>query len=122
LPKRDIDFMSSRLPKSLLHKAIAFTCLSLLGFAEFDLPTLAKVWTVEERQVQLMQDINNAEKSKQISSKEARALRKMQANIARKKAALRAKNRGKLTDDDIVKLNKDLDAASNKTHEATTRK
>ncbi len=96
---------------SLLHKAAFLSCISLSA-----LPALSKVWTIEERQNQLMQDINDAEKSKQISAKEARALRKMQANIARKKAAFRARNRGKLTDDDIAKLNKDLDAASSKTH------
>jgi hypothetical protein len=111
---------------SLLRKVIVLSCLAFLGLSAFAPvlvpPAIGKVWTIEERQLQLMQDINNAEKSKQITAKEARSLRKMQANIARKKAALRGAKRGELTKEDVAKLNKDLDTASNKTHELITRK
>jgi hypothetical protein len=115
---------------SLLRKITSLSCGALLSFSAlatalapvFAPPAFAKVWTIDERQLQLMQDINNAEKSKQITSKEARSLRKLQANIARKKAALRGQHRGVLTKEDIAKLNKDLDAASNKTRELIARK
>lgn len=72
----------------------------------------AKTWTVDDRQTKLMQDINQGQKSGELTLKEAHDLRKLEAGIARKKARMKAKGRGVLTDDDLNDLEKDLNKVS----------
>jgi Skp family chaperone for outer membrane proteins len=45
----------------------------------------AKVWSIDERQLKLMQDINQGQKLKQLTPKEAKKLREALSDIARKK-------------------------------------
>ena len=73
----------------------------------------AKTWTVEDRQTQLMQDINTAQKQKQLTAKEAKKLRSDLADIARHKTELKAKSANqKLTSDDVTKLESELNDIS----------
>lgn len=48
-------------------------------------PSCAKVWSIDDRQGQLMQDINKGQKLNQLTSKEAKKLREALSGIARKK-------------------------------------
>lgn len=73
----------------------------------------AKSWTVEDRQMQLMQDINTAQKQKQITAKEAKKLRSGLADIARHKTEMKAKSANqKLTSDDVTTLESELNDIS----------
>ncbi len=74
-------------------------------------PALA-AWTIDQRQFQLMQDINQAQKTKQISEKDANKLRKKLSNIARKKTKMKEKGAGSLTDKDKRDLESDLNDVS----------
>ena len=53
--------------------------------ASFALQASAKVWSIDERQQQLMQDINQGQRSKQLTDKNAKKLRELLSNVARKK-------------------------------------
>jgi hypothetical protein len=72
----------------------------------------AKTWTVDERQAQLMQDINKGQKSKELTVKECTKLRSDLADVARKKKKALAKNKQKLTPADITVLEEDLNKIS----------
>jgi len=72
----------------------------------------AKVWTIDDRQQKLMQEINAGQKSGELTLKEAHILRKQEAHIARKKAKMKAKNLGRLSSDDITDLEKELNKVS----------
>lgn len=71
-----------------------------------------KTWTVDDRQAKLMQDINAGQKSGELTVKEAHGLRKMEANIARKKAKMKVKNRGRLTPENLSELEGELNEVS----------
>lgn len=89
----------------ILNALTALTCVSVLT------PALAN-WTVEQRQYQLMQDINAGQKGKQLTAKEADKLRKRLAHVARKKAKMKEKGDGKLTENDKRELESDLNDVS----------
>lgn len=72
----------------------------------------AKVWTIDDRQQKLMQEINAGQKSGELTLKEAHSLRKEEAEIARKKAKMKGKNLGKLTSENISELEEDLNKVS----------
>jgi len=75
-------------------------------------PALAKTWTVDDRQVQLMKDINAGQKAGELTLKEAEKLRSDLADVSRKKAKMKAKANGKLTADDKLKLESDINKIS----------
>lgn len=76
-------------------------------------PVMAKTWTVDERQVQLMQDINAGQKRKELTLKEAKSLRKALASVARDKKAMKSKNEhGKLTAENTSQIEADLNKIS----------
>jgi hypothetical protein len=75
-------------------------------------PGITKTWTIDERQVQLMQDINAGQKSKELTLKEANKLRSYLADVARKKKKFLKRNANKLTQDDTVILEGDLNKIS----------
>lgn len=76
-------------------------------------PVEGKTWTIDERQVQLMQDINAGQKRKELTLKEAKSLRKALANVARDKKQLKAKTQnGKLTAENNSQLEADLNKVS----------
>jgi hypothetical protein len=92
-----------------------FPCLSIALICSFGFSAhaLAKNWTIEERQTQLMQDINTAQKEKQLTAKEAKKLRADLAEIARHKAEMKGKSADqKLTAEDNTKLESDLNDIS----------
>ncbi|HEY9773086.1 MAG TPA: hypothetical protein V6C81_04690 [Planktothrix sp.] len=89
--------------------------VSLIGFLTMcAAPSLAKTWTVDQRQAQQMKDINAAQKSGDLTVKDSEKLRSELARVARKEAKLKLKRNGTLTPDDIAKMQKDLDALSAK--------
>lgn len=74
-----------------------------------------QVWTVEARQMKLMQDINTAQKSKQLTDKEAKKLRSDLSDVARKKKKFKNENQktnGELTDENKKDLEEDLNKIS----------
>lgn len=71
-----------------------------------------KTWTVDDRQAKLMQGINAGQKSGELTVKEARSLRKMQAGIARKKAKMKGENLGRLTPENTSELEEELNKVS----------
>lgn len=76
-----------------------------------------KVWTIEARQTQLMQDINEGQKGKQLTKKESDRLRKALADVARKKKKMKTKNDGgALTEDQRKDLEGDLNKISDNIH------
>ncbi|MDZ4833239.1 MAG: hypothetical protein SGJ27_05500 [Candidatus Melainabacteria bacterium] len=72
----------------------------------------AKEWTINERQDQLMKDINTAQKKKALTDKEAKGLRKDLADVARKEAKLRGKNDKQIPIEDKAKLEGALNKVS----------
>lgn len=85
----------------------------VLGFALF-VPgdVLAKTWTIDERQEQLMKDINAAQEKKALTAKEGDKLRKMLAKIAKKKAKWKTDKTRELSQDETLKLEGDLNEVS----------
>jgi uncharacterized protein (DUF3084 family) len=78
------------------------------------LPAQSKAWTVEQRQAKLMQDVNSGQKSGVLTAKQSKKLRKNLANVARKKAKMKAKTNGKLSATDTSKLQSRIDKTSSK--------
>jgi hypothetical protein len=73
----------------------------------------AKTWTIEQRQDQLMQDINSGQKNKELTFKEAKSLRKALAGVARDKKEMLGKSQnGKLTAEDKSALEESLNKIS----------
>lgn len=94
---------------------IAFTTsLAVLGaLAMVAAPANAKEWTIYERQTQLMKDVNDAQKSGDLTDKEAKSLRHDLAEVARKKAKMKDKSDdGEPTIDNKIVLEKDLNKVS----------
>jgi hypothetical protein len=75
--------MNSKMRGSTLLSLFAiFACSAIISEAN---PAYAKVWSIDERQLQLMQDINKGQKLHQLTPKEAKKLREALSGIARKK-------------------------------------
>jgi Skp family chaperone for outer membrane proteins len=62
-----------------------FAIVACVATTNLTSPAYAKVWSIDERQVQLMQDINKGQKLNQLTPKEAKKLREGLSDIARKK-------------------------------------
>lgn len=92
---------------ALIPVLIAFTALVGTGDG-----ASAKEWTINERQDQLMKDINAAQKKKDLTDKEAKKLRGDLADVARKEAKLRGKNNKQIPVEDLAKLEKALNEVS----------
>lgn len=77
-------------------------------------PVMAKgkVWTIEERQLRLMQDINDGQKGKELDKKEADRLRSDLADVARKKKRMKTKSKGVITAEQKSELEADLNKIS----------
>lgn len=97
----------------------AFLTIIALLFSLVSIPSDAKgkVWTIEDRQAQLMKDINEGQKGQQLTKKEADRLRSDLADVARKKKKMKGKSdNGKLTDDNKKVLEGDLNSISDAIH------
>jgi hypothetical protein len=67
---------------TLLSLIAIFACSAIISEA---VPAYSKVWSIDERQLRLMQDINQGQKLKQLTPKDAKKLREQLSGIARKK-------------------------------------
>jgi hypothetical protein len=78
------------------------------------LPVEAKEWSIDDRQQALMQQINEGQKAKELTVKEAKSLRKDLANLAKKKAKMKAKadKDNTLTKENQTELEGDLNKIS----------
>lgn len=94
------------------HSAKSVMSLALSLVIGLAVSVSAKTWTVDERQFQLMQDINAGSKSKELTIKEAARLRSDLADVARKKAKFLLKNKKKLLPENIAVLEADLNKIS----------
>lgn len=72
--------------------------------------------TVSQRQEILTQKICRAEKSNQLTRKEAQKLKDDNASISNKIARMKNRNNGKLSYEDLAELEKDLNKLSTKLH------
>lgn len=88
------------------------------------LPVEAKKWTTDERQLQLMQDINAGQKSGDLTLKEASALRKDLSHVSRKKAKMKFKlpPNGKLSSEQEAEIESDLNKVSSDIHKTKLEK
>ncbi|MBA3856135.1 MAG: hypothetical protein C0507_04425 [Cyanobacteria bacterium PR.3.49] len=95
-------------------KQAFLTALALsLCLSAIPVSAKGKVWTVDARQTQLMADINEGQKGKQLTKKEADRLRSDLADVARKKKKMKEKaENGKLTDANKNDLEADLNKIS----------
>lgn len=85
----------------------------VLGFALFAPSDVsAKTWTIDERQEQLMKDINSAQEKKALTAKEGDKLRKMLARVSKKKAKWKTDKTRELSEDEKLKLEGDLNEIS----------
>ncbi len=80
--------------------------------ASAKLTVMAKTWTIVERQEALMKEVNEGQKGKELTLKEAKKLRKELANLARKKAKMKAKSEETLTKENKLELEGDLNNIS----------
>ena len=96
-------------------------CCTLLGAVVLS-PSEAKDWTTEQRQTQLMQDVNAGQKAKELTVKEANRLRKALAQVAKLRTKLTAKSNGKLTEKDDLELEAALNKISTDIHEIQLEK
>ncbi|MDP3510382.1 MAG: hypothetical protein Q8T09_20600 [Candidatus Melainabacteria bacterium] len=74
-----------------LLTVVCSLALALSSLFSMFLPLEAKEWSIDDRQQALMQQINEGQKAKELTVKEAKSLRKDLANLAKKKAKMKAK-------------------------------
>ncbi len=88
--------------------------LALSSFFSTFLSVEAKEWSIDDRQQALMQQINEGQKAKELTVKEAKSLRKDLANLAKKKANMKAKadKNNTLTKENQTELEGDLNKIS----------
>ncbi|QQR56677.1 MAG: hypothetical protein IPG59_16965 [Candidatus Melainabacteria bacterium] len=87
-----------------------FLVLCFAVFAPSD--ATAKTWTIDERQEQLMKDINAAQEKKALTAKEGDKLRKMLAKVSKKKAKWKTDKTRELSSDEKLTLEGDLNKIS----------
>lgn len=88
--------------------------LALSSFFCTFLSVEAKEWSIDDRQQALMQQINEGQKANELTVKEAKSLRKDLANLAKKKANMKAKadKKNVLTKENQTELEGDLNKIS----------
>jgi len=79
-------------------------------------------WTIDSRAAKLMQEINEGQKSGQLTVKEAKKLRKELADIAHRKHVEKGDNSGKISPKFRQKIEGDLNRVSSKIHELELEK
>lgn len=94
------------------HAILTALALSLC-LSAIPVSAKGKVWTIDARQAQLMVDINEGQKGKQLTKKEADGLRSDLADVARRKKKMKEKaDDGKLTEANKSDLEADLNKIS----------
>ena len=97
-------------PKTSASLLVAFAIVA--SHATVSMPVSAKDWTINERQDQLMKDINAAQKRKDLTDKEAKKLRSDLADVARKEAKMKEKGNSTVSAVDNAKLENMLNNVS----------
>lgn len=94
-----------------LRKAVPFV-LAAIALAVSS-SALAKDFTIYDRQIQLMKDVNQAQKTNELTDKEAHKLRKKLSIVARKKRKMLKKDdESQLSTANRIELEKDLNDIS----------
>lgn len=95
-------------------KVLSTLCAVAIGLSSLFVAVSAeaKTWTVDERQQELMQQINEGQKAKELTVKEAKNMRKALADLAKKKAKMKAKSKNALTKENVTDLEADLNKIS----------
>ncbi len=95
---------------------LSVVCALALALSSFFsiLSVEAKEWSIDDRQQALMQQINEGQKANELTVKEAKNLRKDLANLAKKKANMKAKadKKNVLTKENQTELEGDLNKIS----------
>ena len=73
-----------------------------------------KIWTIDTRANELMHQINEGQKSQELTVKEAKKLRSDLADIAHRKKMMKGDNDGKVSLEDRNKIEGDLNKVSEK--------
>ena len=106
-----------RLQRKPMKFAFLTTIALSLCLAVHPVIAKGKVWTVEARQAQLMQDINEGQKGKQLTKKESDRCRSDLADVSRRKKKMKTKNKGAaLTEDQKKELEGDLNSIRDLIH------
>lgn len=99
----------------------ATDCIKVLGIiailaASTSASQAKKAMTITERQDSLMKTVAKAEKSGDLTLKEANSFRDSEMKIEAKESKMRSNNGGKLTYKNIAEIEYDLNKMSNKLH------
>lgn len=87
--------------------------LGFMIFSMFPLGSMAETMTIWQRQKALMTNINQGQKNNQLTDKEAKSLRKKLSAVSKKKAKMqRDANGGKLSSENVIELEKDMNDIS----------
>ena len=97
--------------RTLKNSLIFTSCFVLLMSGIVSDAKTTKPLTMEERQEQLMSNINQAQGNHELTTKEARSLRSQLADLAHKKAKIKQK-KTTLSPEDIQKLDTGLNNIS----------
>lgn len=97
--------------KTKTSRSLLMTCISILLVCGSVQAKTKAALTIEDRQDQLMSNINESQKSGELTTKEARNLRSDLADMAHKKAKLKMKN-GKLSEENKKQFEADLNKIS----------
>ena len=108
-----MDFLNFRKTTSVAILAIALGVSVNVGTAGGVLAK-DKVWTIDTRAAKLMQEINEGQKSGELTVKEAKKLRSDLADIAHRKKLMKGDNAGKVSPEDRNKIEGDLNKVSAK--------
>lgn len=99
-----------------IRNVVALSAMAMLLQVFTTPPSQAQTVTISQRQQRLMEKISRAEKSGELTVKEANNLRKASDKITDREARMRAKNGGKLSYEDINSIENDLNRLSTKLH------
>lgn len=87
--------------------------LSTMIFSMFPAGSMAETMTIWQRQKALMTNINQGQKNNQLTDKEAKSLRKKLSAVSKKKAKMqRDADGGKLSSENVIELEKDMNDIS----------
>lgn len=87
--------------------------LSTMIFSMFPAGSMAETMTIWQRQKALMTNINQGQKNNQLTDKEAKSLRKKLSAVSKKKAKMqRDADGGKLSSENVMELEKDMNDIS----------
>jgi hypothetical protein len=105
-----------------VRKTPLIYCILALLTCAFSASSLAKHWTVTQRQDALLKEIDSSFKANQLTAKEHDDLRNEQQKIIVREKSMKEKNAGKISYEDNRRLEKDLNTLSLKLHKKVLAK